>query len=104
MIALDLAAGMLEKSRGNDSADEYVLADIEHIPLPDGSVDLCFSNLAIQWCSSLHAALAEMHRVVKPGGKVVFLLWLRGRLLSSLRLGSKLMEKHIPTSFSRLRR
>ncbi len=80
VIALDLAAGMLEKSRGNDSADEYVLADIEHIPLPDGSVDLCFSNLAIQWCSSLHAALAEMHRVVKPGGKVVFSSLAQGSL------------------------
>ncbi|SFC87954.1 malonyl-ACP O-methyltransferase BioC [Pragia fontium] len=80
VLALDLAAGMLEQSRATDSADQYLLADIEHIPLPDGSVDLCFSNLAIQWCSSLTGALREMHRVVRPGGRVVFSSLAQGSL------------------------
>ncbi|NLS52396.1 malonyl-ACP O-methyltransferase BioC [Hafnia alvei] len=80
VISLDLAEGMLEKSRALDSADEYLLADIEHIPLSDNSVDLCFSNLAIQWCGSLGSALTEMCRVVKPGGKVVFSTLAQGSL------------------------
>ncbi|MFO6493620.1 malonyl-ACP O-methyltransferase BioC [Hafnia alvei] len=80
VISLDLAEGMLEKSRILDSAEQYLLADIEHIPLPDHSVDLCFSNLAIQWCGSLGSALAEMSRVVKPGGKVAFSTLAQGSL------------------------
>ncbi|MDU7479792.1 MAG: malonyl-ACP O-methyltransferase BioC [Hafnia alvei] len=80
VISLDLAEGMLEKSRILDSAEQYLLADIEHIPLPDNSVDLCFSNLAIQWCGSLGSALAEMSRVVKPGGKVAFSTLAQGSL------------------------
>ncbi|STQ70232.1 malonyl-ACP O-methyltransferase BioC [Hafnia alvei] len=80
VISLDLAEGMLEKSRALDSAEQYLLADIEHIPLPDSSVDLCFSNLAIQWCGSLGSALTEMSRVVKPGGKVVFSTLAQGSL------------------------
>lgn len=57
VIALDLAAGMLDYARQQQVADDYLLGDIEHIPLPDQSVDICFSNLAVQWCSDLGAGI-----------------------------------------------
>lgn len=72
VTALDLAPGMLDKARENGCADRYLQGDIEHLPLEDASVDLCFSNLAVQWCTSLKAALKEMHRVTRPGGKILF--------------------------------
>lgn len=72
VTALDLAPGMLSQARTLDSADNYLLADMEHLPLADASVDLCFSNLAIQWCSSLPAALAELYRVLRPKGHLLF--------------------------------
>ncbi|AJJ64746.1 malonyl-ACP O-methyltransferase BioC [Yersinia aldovae] len=72
VVALDLAAGMLEYARQQHAADDYLLGDIEHIPLPDQSVDICFSNLAVQWCSDLAAALMELYRVTRPGGLILF--------------------------------
>ncbi|HDG8143931.1 TPA: methyltransferase domain-containing protein, partial [Klebsiella quasipneumoniae subsp. quasipneumoniae] len=44
----------------------------EALPLPDACVDLAWSNLAVQWCDDLRAALGELYRVVRPGGSVAF--------------------------------
>lgn len=72
VIALDLAAGMLEHARQHQVADDYLLADIENIPLSDQSVDISFSNLAVQWCADLPVALAELYRVTRRGGVILF--------------------------------
>ncbi|EPJ1403431.1 TPA: malonyl-ACP O-methyltransferase BioC [Yersinia enterocolitica] len=72
VIALDLAAGMLDHARQHKAADDYLLGDIENIPLSDQSVYICFSNLAVQWCTDLSVALAELYRVTRPGGIILF--------------------------------
>lgn len=72
VIALDLAAGMLAHARQQQAADDYLLGDIEYIPLPDHCVDICFSNLVVQWCADLPLALAELNRVTRPGGVILF--------------------------------
>lgn len=82
VIALDLAAGMLDYARQQQVADDYLLGDIEHIPLPDQSVDICFSNLAVQWCSDLGAALSEFYRVTRPAGSSYFLPWQKAPLMN----------------------
>ncbi len=43
-------------------------ADAQCLPLADASVDLLFSNLMLPWCADLPLALAEMRRVLRPGG------------------------------------
>ena len=42
------------------------------MPLKSGSMDLAWSNLALQWCNDLDAAFGEMHRVLKPEGLLMF--------------------------------
>ena len=48
-----------------------VCADIEHLPLRFDSIDLVWSNLALQWVNA-PLALAEFKRVLKPGGLLMF--------------------------------
>lgn len=72
VTALDLSLPMLDEALRQGSAQHYVQADIEAMPLADGQYDLAWSNLAVQWCESLPAALGELHRVVRPGGVVAF--------------------------------
>ncbi|MFZ4834784.1 malonyl-ACP O-methyltransferase BioC [Rouxiella sp. Mn2063] len=72
VTALDLSNGMLEAARLQDSADHYQYGDIEYLPLEDNSVDISFSNLAVQWCNALPRALQELERVTRPGGVVLF--------------------------------
>lgn len=85
LISLDLALGMLKKTRLVNAslanrikqvfgqAQQYFLsADIEQLPLVDASVDMIFSNLAIQWCNDLDAAFVGMHRVLRTDGLLTF--------------------------------
>ncbi|MDO4696124.1 MAG: malonyl-ACP O-methyltransferase BioC [Neisseria sp.] len=69
VYALDLAEGMLRHIRRITPDFPCILADAEHLPLPENSADFCFSNLTVQWCS-LSRTLAEMRRVTKPGGTI----------------------------------
>lgn len=76
VVALDLALPMLQESRkrapwwqrtlGNDFA--RVCADARALPLAEGSVDVLFTNLCLQWVEDLPAAFAGFRRVLKPGG------------------------------------
>ena len=71
VIALDIAAGMLREARRHQSRwrpFDRVCGDALRLPLKDGSVDLIFSNLMLQWCEPLAAALAEARRVLGSSG------------------------------------
>ncbi|KIE64259.1 malonyl-ACP O-methyltransferase BioC [Candidatus Riesia pediculischaeffi] len=72
VIALDISQEMLKVAKVGNSASCYMQADIESIPLKSNSVDLCFSNLVLQWCRNIHIPLSQMYRVTKYGGLVVF--------------------------------
>lgn len=79
VVALDIALGMLRQTAQQQSLMRRLLgrqasicADIEQLPLASQSVDLLWSNLAIQWCNDLDAAFSEMHRVLQPEGLLMF--------------------------------
>ncbi|MCB1690907.1 MAG: malonyl-ACP O-methyltransferase BioC [Halioglobus sp.] len=72
-LGLDLAAGMVDYARrrcGEDS--KWLVADAESLPLASESVDVVFSSLAVQWCARPEHLLAELARVLRPGGLCVF--------------------------------
>ncbi|MBK5002269.1 malonyl-ACP O-methyltransferase BioC [Pseudomonas sp. S31] len=72
-LAVDIAEGMLRHARGvRGGARYHVAGDAERLPLRDGSVDLVFSSLAVQWCSQFASVLAEARRVLRPGGVLAF--------------------------------
>lgn len=71
VVALDIAEGMLKFARQHHSQSiNWLCGDAESIPLASASVDFIFSSLAIQWCNNLPQLMAELHRVLKPGGQV----------------------------------
>jgi malonyl-CoA O-methyltransferase len=75
VMALDSAPGMLREARrrsGIFKRFERILADAACLPLATGIVDLVFSSLMLQWCDDLAAPLAEVRRVLKPGGLFAF--------------------------------
>ena len=49
-----------------------VCADAEFLPFASQSVDIVYSNFAMQWCANLPLLFAELHRVLKPGGQIIF--------------------------------
>jgi len=67
VIALDCAPRMLREAGRRSSLlrrFDRVCADAAQLPLADGSVDLIFSNLMLQWCDP-DAVFAEFRRVLK---------------------------------------
>jgi malonyl-CoA O-methyltransferase len=75
LVVLDLSERMLAKATSHGSLlrkPELVCADIEHLPFSEDSFELIFSSLTLQWCSDLQATMADMLRVLKPGGLLMF--------------------------------
>ena len=73
IIALDLAEPMLLQLRRRVSTPVLRLCgDAEALPLRDNSVDMIFSNLTLQWCLDLDALFSGFHRVLRPGGSVLY--------------------------------
>lgn len=76
VLGLDLSRSMLEQSRRRAprwfSRHRYVGADVAAIPLASSSVDLVISSLTLQWCDDLARVFAELRRVLRPGGLLMF--------------------------------
>lgn len=76
VIALDFALPMLQRVRRGEedpvTAPHCLCGDAEHLPLADASVDMIFSNVALQWCNDLPGTFKEFQRVLRPGGMLLF--------------------------------
>ena len=81
VVGVDLSEGMINYAREQRAGKvTWVVGDAEVLPFADNSVDMIFSSLAIQWCSSYQQLLVELYRVLKPGGVVAFSTLLNGTL------------------------
>jgi arsenite methyltransferase len=71
---LDMTDEMLALANDNRQKSgieniEFLKGEIEHIPLPDASVDVVISNCVINLSADKDAVLREAFRVLKPGGR-----------------------------------
>jgi arsenite methyltransferase len=71
---LDMTEEMLElanenKRKAGAENVEFLRGEIEHIPLPDNSVDVIISNCVINLSADKDSVLREAFRVLKPGGR-----------------------------------
>ncbi len=75
IIALDIAHEMLRAAGRRQwpwRRFSRLCADANALPLADHSIDLAISNLMLQWCDRPALVFAELQRVLKPGGLVLF--------------------------------
>ena len=71
---LDMTDEMLTLARANQAKSgatnvEFLKGEIEHIPLPDNSVDVIISNCVINLSGDKDQVIREAFRVLKPGGR-----------------------------------
>jgi len=78
VVALDWAPAMLckaaELAAGQPAAAGFnpLCADMHALPLAARSMDLVFSNLALQWSYDIPAVFQEFRRIMRPDGMLVF--------------------------------
>ena len=79
VIGVDMTAEMLAKARKNQAIYrdqsgldnvEFRLGEIEHLPVADSSVDVVISNCVINLSPDKPQVWQEIHRVLKPGGRI----------------------------------
>jgi malonyl-CoA O-methyltransferase len=83
IVALDIALDMARRARAGARlprwqrllrrpAPDVLCADIGRLPLAPASCGFVWSNLVLQWVNEPAVSIAEMHRVMKPGGLLMF--------------------------------
>jgi len=76
VVGVDMTPEMVGKARENARRvgignAEFYLADVEHLPLPDASVDVVISNCVINLVPDKLRVFREAYRVMRPGGRFV---------------------------------
>ncbi|RKY20551.1 MAG: ArsR family transcriptional regulator [Planctomycetota bacterium] len=74
LVCVDNSPAMLDHARANlagaSAQVEYRLGVIEELPIADQEVDAAFAHMVLHHLSDTRAGLAEMVRIVRPGGLV----------------------------------
>ncbi|MDE2375772.1 class I SAM-dependent methyltransferase [Bradyrhizobium sp.] len=84
-LVVDPSPEMMRAGRGRPGADglRWIAAEAERLPFPDASIDLITISFGIRNATRVDDALAEIARVLKPGGRLFCLefstpqAWLR---------------------------
>lgn len=84
IVGLDLTPRHLDLARKRfeffGQPARFTRGDAEHLPFRDGTFDFVFSNGVLHHTPDTGHALREVHRVLKPGGKCVVILYHRNSL------------------------
>jgi len=75
VIGVDMTEEMLQKARANARAVgtanvEFRHGEADRLPVPDGAVDVVISNGVFNLCRDKPKVLAELFRVLRPGGRL----------------------------------
>jgi SAM-dependent methyltransferase len=75
VVGVDMTQAMLDKARKNATSlglknAEFVRAEIENLPVENGTVDLVISNGVLNLCFDKPKVIAEVFRVLRPGGRL----------------------------------
>jgi len=71
VVAGDFSEGMLAEGRKRHPEIEFVFADATKLPFKDAEFDAVTISFGLRNVVDVPKALAEFHRVTKPGGRVV---------------------------------
>jgi ubiquinone/menaquinone biosynthesis C-methylase UbiE len=80
VVGVDFSRQMLEEAARRSAAEgfrnvEFVQADAQALPLPDAAFDAAFSMFGLIFFPDRNKGLREIHRVLRPGGKLAIASW-----------------------------
>ncbi|HEY0158725.1 MAG TPA: bifunctional demethylmenaquinone methyltransferase/2-methoxy-6-polyprenyl-1,4-benzoquinol methylase UbiE [Thermoanaerobaculia bacterium] len=86
VVGTDFVPEMLDVARTKSSEVEFEVADVTRLPYPDATFDVSSISFGIRNVNDPGKGIAELARVVRPGGRVIVLEFgqPRGRLFGTL--------------------
>ena len=80
-----------ERFRLFDLPGEFRIADAERLEFPDASFDLVYSHGVLHHTPDTAGAVREIHRVLRPGGRAIVMLYHRGSY--NYRVGIRILRR-----------
>lgn len=79
VAGVDVNAGMIGVARSlpqvRGAAIQWLEASVYELPFPDGEFDVALCAQTLQFLEDRPGALAEIHRILRPGGRLAVSLW-----------------------------
>ena len=99
VTGVDLAQTAIDLARRNFelngvAAEELRVANGEALPYPDAAFDVVYGHGVIQYTADAPQLIREMHRVLKPGGTGIFMVYNRVSWLNAMSKVTKVALEH----------
>lgn len=75
ITGFDGTVELVEEARRRLPAYPFLVGEMEDLPLPDEAYDIVTAFNSFQYATTISNALAEARRVLKPGGRLVTMIW-----------------------------
>jgi ubiquinone/menaquinone biosynthesis C-methylase UbiE len=94
VVGVDFSAAMLAEARRQSPTVDFREGDAEALPFPDGSFDAVVMNFGLLHLGRPDEALAEAHRVLRPGGRLGFTVWAKPEEAVAFGIVLRAIERH----------
>ncbi len=99
VTGVDLAQTAIDLARKNFelngvAAEELRVANGEQLPFPDASFDVVYGHGVVQYTANAPLLIRECHRVLKPGGTAIFMVYNRVSWLNAMSKVMKVALEH----------
>ena len=75
VVGCDFSGGMLDQAHARDPEVGWVQGDAQRLPFADAAFDTVLSTESFHWYPDQPAALLELHRILRPGGRLLVSLF-----------------------------
>jgi SAM-dependent methyltransferase len=94
VVGVDFSEAMLTAARRHHPAIDFQAGDAEALPFPDSTFDAAVMSFGLLHLARPDQALAEAHRVLRPGGRIGFTVWAKPDEAVAFGIVLRAIERH----------